>query len=92
MIGIAQGFLPVFIQEPALFTCLSVSVSNSFLSWIPQACLIHHLPLVIGSFVIHISVSLRILRICVIRQFSVGEQVPSHAHAGLLHQLQYQLH
>jgi hypothetical protein len=93
MIGIThdcvQGFLSVFVQELASFTHLSVSVSISFLSWIPQACLTHQLPLAKGSFVIHISINLRILRICVIHQFSVGEQVPSHAHAGLLHQLHY---
>jgi len=73
MIGIAHacvhGFLPVFVQEPASFTCLSVSVSISFLSWIPQACLIHQLPLVKGSFVTHISISLRILQTYVIHQF-----------------------
>ena len=72
-------------------TCLihpSVSVSIFFLSWIPQSCLGHQLPSGIGSFVIHIFISLHILQTLVIHQFSV-EQVLSYAHAGLLHQLQY---
>jgi len=79
----------LFRNLPHSPVCLSVSVSISFLSWIPQVCLVHQLRLVTGAFVIHIFISLHILRILVIHQFSVGEQVPSYAHAGLLHQLQY---